>query len=1517
MSEDKKENMPESESKSAGGAKKKTKPKRSLFHRMVNWFLYFLLGIFVLFLIILGITQTATFRDYLRDTVIEQANANLNGTVYIEKIEGTILTSLLLRNTVVNIEEDTLLKAGVIELKTSPLQLLLKKIKVRYFEIKDAEISLAEDSSGVLNIVKLLPESEPDTTAAGKFPFKIEVSDFRLTNVNFSMQRYEFVNSTASYDSLFMSDFRAVDVNLRLSAFANIDENDFEISIEHFSVKPNINNVEVKNLTGDFFVNTKELIADEFIIETTNSNVELSAKMTGFNLFDSTAQIGNALVEAELDAGEFSFADLVPFVQSMNIMRGKIAAGISVNGQLDDLTLNDLNVNFLNTNLSAHGSIKNLSAPEKMYISTEFYDTYVNANDINELMPSLKIPGADQLGVLRFDTLTYAGSPQKFFTNVHLNSKSGMISLKGNLDFESPLMTYDVKLVSRNLNIVPVAGTQSNLNLNADVKGSGTSPEELNAVINLTGNGSEISGINLDTLIFSAEADNGLINYDLLAASDSLGVDLLGDISFADSDNPVYKLEGNVRNLNTAKFMGDSSAVTNLNFTLSAEGENFDPELMNLYLSLLIYESTINGHSIDSTRAIVDLRKQNGTERVINLISDLADITVIGHYSVPQTIELMSSEVSMISSAVKQKLKQIAPTIIPDSLIAEPLVKQPVRNYVQPRIGDYQTNMTYLIDLKNVGLLSLFLGDARIEVEGEMSGEIINQNDSLQLSFNAAIEHVKYWGTDDIFFISNFNLDLAASNNVYASSFEELYARLVMTTNRVFAGTDLHDINLNLELENENANLNFSALLEDYAGATIIGNVDLKNDEVALLLDTLKLNYNNFTLQNDSTINVAYSRAGIDIRSFVLNRNGGNISLSGSLAEKGDQQLNISINDINGADIAANLLQINLQNPFNAIINMDSEITGSLEAPVIDLDLNVDSVFYQNRTFGSLITRMDYKNRNLNIDMRFIDSAITAGKPALHLKGNVPVNLAFTGVKERFSERGKIDLSLNAEDFNLQAFGDILPVVNNLRGNLSANLRLTGTPENLIPEGYLRLQDVAFIVELNNLEYNAALSTSITKDYVSIDTLMIKNVDGTEDGGTMYGSGKAQLDNMNITGSQFTIHGELKVLDEQSKGASPSAYGTLVIGTRGNVEFIADENQTKLTAPVVIKNAELTIPPTQAAYQNTSTNFIYKYVEDTMFVGGEGPSFESLIQTSKERSALQQSRTAKESTFDFSIDLEIEDEATIIYVLSKELNQNLTAVLSGNIIYESIGGRTNTQGELELREGSTLEFIKTLEADGTVRFENELTNPNLNITATYLDYYYEGGNGSGGTGSPEEIPVAVKIKVTGLLSELDKNFIREENNIAVYYGQEDIDNNTPDPRFDASDAVYFIITGDFIESASAPPQTNQAYKQAAAIAGSVLGGFLNRQTGGYVKTVELRQVGERTYFNLTGRVNKFRYTIGGDQHVFQDLSQASIKIEYPLIENLLLRLERKQAINETSITNDMINELGLRYRFEF
>ena len=96
-----------------------------------------------------------------------------------------------------------------------------------------------------------------------------------------------------------------------------------------------------------------------------------------------------------------------------------------------------------------------------------------------------------------------------------------------------------------------------------------------------------------------------------------------------------------------------------------------------------------------------------------------------------------------------------------------------------------------------------------------------------------------------------------------------------------------------------------------------------------------------------------------------------------------------------------------------------------------------------------------------------------------------------------------------------------------------------------------------------------------------------------------------------------------------------------------------------------------------------------------------------------------------------------------------------------------------------------------------------------------------------------------------------------------------------------------------------------------------MGGFLNQYLGNYVRGVELRSVGSTTKFNLVGKVKDFRYSIGGSTDVFQDLSQANVKIEYPILKNFLLRVERKDAITQTTTSNDMINELGLKYRFEF
>jgi hypothetical protein len=180
--------------------------------------------------------------------------------------------------------------------------------------------------------------------------------------------------------------------------------------------------------------------------------------------------------------------------------------------------------------------------------------------------------------------------------------------------------------------------------------------------------------------------------------------------------------------------------------------------------------------------------------------------------------------------------------------------------------------------------------------------------------------------------------------------------------------------------------------------------------------------------------------------------------------------------------------------------------------------------------------------------------------------------------------------------------------------------------------------------------------------------------------------------------------------------------------------------------------------------------------------------------------------------------------------------------------------------------------------------------------------------------------VGVKIKLKGPLNELDKNFVKEENNIAVYYGEENIEEDEPDPTRDASDAVMFIITGRFTEDLNQSEQTAAAGQfsgAATSIAGSLLGGVLNNYFGEYVSGVELRRVGNETKFMFSGRAGSFRYQVGGTQDVFQNISQANVRIEYPVYKGLSLRFERREDVRERAIINEMVNELGLRYRFEF
>ncbi len=1509
--------------------KEKILKKRTLFHKIVNVFLYTGIAVLIVLLLVLGFSQTSTFREILREKIVSAANKELNGKLSIGKIDGTIFTSLFLRNAIVSMGSDTLFNANLIEVKISPLQIFLKRIYVRKVGLSDTRIALIADSSGSLNISRLLPPTPKDTSHS-KFPFKIVAPDLQLKNVSFSLQDYNKVKSNEVYGSFNIHDFRIKDINLSLSALADIADNAYELKINSFSFVPNLKNFALKNLSGEFFVDTNGVYVNQLKLSTAGSDINLKAKIDNLNLFDSTAfrRLSYDPVDINLKTDKFNFDDISSFVPSAGLLKGTISISLKSSGSLKDLNISKLEINYLNTHLEAEGKVRNTIDPDDMFISASFTKTEVRPEDISKLLPDVGIPVFSNLDAVKFDTLDFQGNPFNFFAKAYVQTNKGSAGINASLDLRKVPMAYDINFSSRNLDLSPFVGAVTNLNSRGSIKGSGLTPDNLSSTVRFASNGSSIYGNKIDTLRFDADARNKKINYSLFLKSDTTGAQLAGSLDFSNHSNPLYAVKGFVKNLDVANFTKDSSLSSNMNFRINGSGSSFDLDKMDLFLTLNLDPSTLRGVNIDSARAIFDIRSDDNGQRIINVISDLADVTIMGKFSAKHSVNLLSEEAKWIAGAVKSKLNRI---IYPDSVFnrqatTDVAVLQP-KNKKHVEI-DSSSSFKYSIEFKNFDLLSLLMANSHLSLNGNMDGTVKNDSSGITITSNTKLDYLKFWGGNNVFFLSKLNLGLNLSNNYNPSSLKDISSRLNLTAERVFANNDFKDIALYLKLGGNNADINFHGKFNDKAEAGFSGRVSLPGSEVHLDLDTLFAMYNSYALHNSGNVKINYSRDQIMIDHFELAHNGGAIDINGTLNRTGTQNLKINIHNISGYELATGLFNMKTENGFGTSLYLNAEITGNFSAPLMKINFGADSIKYKNKMFGSLASSLNYENQNLSVDLRFLDSLMYKSRPALTITGNVPVDLSFTGGGDRFSKTEPVDLTLSSLDFNLATFGNILPQVDFLSGKLTSNIRLTGLHNNLEPTGYIRIDNISFIAEANNLQYFAGLRLSLKDNKVSIDSLLVANIANTKNGGQITGSGTILLNNFEPASMNISLDGTLKVLSEASKSVSPNVYGDLSISTDGYVNFSMDSRGYFLNAPLIIKEAKLTFPPSQSVYQNSTENFIYRFVGDTSKKNTGEMDFEHLVQLSRRNKAQESNEENNEHTpFNYVVNIKVQNEAVLKFVLAKEINQSLTAVLSGNLQYENIGGRVNSQGELNLLDGSTLEFFKTFEAAGTIRFESELSNPYLNIVATYKNYYTPPEPDS------KEEQVAVKIKLSGPLSDLSQSFIQDKNNIAVYVGADNISNNKPDPTKNVSDAVMFIVTGKF-SSDLTPQQQSQALNQSSAgssgslisntvnsatasIAGSLLGGVLNQYLGDYVKGVELRNVGSTTKFNLVGKVKNFRYSIGGSTEVFQDLSQANVRIEYPIFNNFLLRLERKEPVTQTNISNDMINELGLKYRFEF
>ncbi|MBV6511215.1 MAG: hypothetical protein FMNOHCHN_00694 [Ignavibacteriaceae bacterium] len=1500
---------------------------RSRFHKSVNFFIGIFVFFFTVFLILLSASQTSTFREILLGYIVDAVNESANGKLSVGSLEGSLFTSIELRDVLLTEKTDTAAYAGLVAVRISPFRIFQKRIAIKEITVQNADIRMSTDSSGTLNFARIFPPTSEEDTTESDFPFTIVLERLDLSGVDFTYTDFRSGKFSSAYDTLNLNDVKIRDLELSLNSKVDIDRNSYEAEIKNLAFRSNITGLDVEHISVRARIDTNGAVLSDLNLRTTRSDLSLNMILADFNFFGEfeLPVFSAAPIYLGLYASKFNFDDLRAFLPSVDMLKGELAGDIMAKGTLDQLEVKKLDLSYRNTLLKTQGMLYNLTNPNLLTIDAAITNSFISETDVPYLLPLYPIPKMEYFDNVGIDTISYKGTPWDFKTYASLRVKKGKVRANFDLNINGPQPVYAVKTELRDMNITPLTGYPLILNVNLKGNGSSFDPDSMAAAMEGELFSSVIGRKRFEQITLRGSIKDQSLLIETSGSADPDSFKLTLGTYFPEDEEPYYNLNLDYKNLDIAGYIPDSSALSSdLTFQIDAEGSSFDLEKLNGSLKVNLQESEFMDDTLQNIYASLKITSKEDSYKKLELLSSVGKVVIEGKVNIADAgMEIVRHVDTLVAT-----FKGLALRYFPDEF-AE-IVEQAgtdIKKNFQKRLtkpdaappAEYPVfDVKYTINSVDLRPIAIFLRNRDATFEGEVTGSIKNEKEGFELTSRVALPFFRMWNGDEVNFVSDAEIDFAFKQDNAKSGISAVKASLDASAGRVYIGTEYNNLFVKAGIKDEK--LSLAAGLQSKApklSAGLESEVDLTNSIIKFDISRLEFSYNDFEVRNQQPMSIGIQKSSVRFNNFNLSRGYTRLFVNGLMQLDGYQDLDLLISNFRGYDLSNAILGLPPEEGVDFDMNLRGSIEGSFNNPRAQFTVTADSVTYQGRNFGSLKSLFDYSNKLLKADLRFIDLKNTFENARLKISAFLPLDLALNAEGDRLPENKAVRLRLLADEFNLAAFGNSLPFLNELRGILNADVSIAGNYANLEKTGYFNVSDGYFVLQNNNLPYEATVKMKLDGNYILLDRFTLTNAGRVKNKGTMEGSGRINIDGYSVDSMLFTFNGNLSVLSEDSRAVLPAVYGDLFLETKGPVTFTRAAGVSALSASILVTEGNLIFPPTQSAYSSSADNFIYKYFDNNPEITRRDQEIQDLLNTQRIRRRSTGTVQQAAADFDFNVGIEIKTEASINFVFSAEANQSLLARLGGGLIIERRKGIQSIQGELELQDGSNLKLIKTFNAEGKLRFESEITNPYLDITALYKDYYTPPDTASA---TVKEEEVAVKVILKGPLSDLSKTFTQMENNIAVYKGKTNIDNNTPSPEYDKADAIWFIVTGKFKNDLTAQEKTKTTQflgVDATSVAGSLLGGLLTAYLGDYVRSFEFRNVGAATKFNLSGKYKDLRYTIGGSTNVFQDFSTANVRIEYPIIQNFLIRIERRESSTETNYTNEMINELGLKYRFEF
>lgn len=1499
---------------------------------------YSLSGFVVFLLLLAALSQTQIFRNGLRSFLLSRASEALDAEIHLGTMTGNLISGFSIDQVSIKVGHDYFVTAERLDIRYDLFQIPGRTVAISDLALVKPDIAMLRGREGRWNFERMIRPAPGDTTHTGPFDWKINIKRLKIENATFVLiDSASLSSSDHEFDDTSYVEFHDIALkNLTLDASVYITNEEKHAVISTLRFDSDRPSFSLKHLAGDFTVTPAFARVKGLSIRTGASNIRLDAEMKNFDLLGGVdlEALQKKPVELSLHAHNIDLNELKRFISPIGFLNSSIGLDLETQGEFGELRIKRLDLTAGESEFHVTGTLFNLHTPSMLYLNTTFEKSFVTSTDAKTLLPTFHLPDLERLGrsALR---LTFVGMPLDFRTRVSLTTDAGNVQVDGAMKIGgAERLRYSGTVGYNALNL---AGIFNNPELHSKLYGSlridgkGTMLNALETSLDVQMDSSELAGRAIRGTHLRVEASGGKFT-----TTGDLTVGTMHAVVRGTFDNnpdpPAFSLRGTVNALNLEDLLHEQSALSDLNFSIAANGSGITWSSLNGDVLLDILPSRYREYKIDSSAIHLVVDQHNPANKRLTFTSNIADFSLTGAFNTDYMKELIQYEILNLRREIGLKFVAVdtafATTVAPAELKA-----------LEKKLAPYHEtlNAAFSLTIKNLEPLSIVTSDRRFDGVGVLRGTMVGNFQDLSLHANLSIDDFFYGNADSGILIQNALTTLDVKNLKPHTPLKDVAAHIVANAGSLHINRNESDsLSITFNYEHEQSSYNARFRHNKVSHFAIEGVSTIIEDYLTFRLNDLQVSFKDFAWRADSGASVAFSPKGIRVAGFTMRRDSQSVSVNGSIM-KGES----ITGSLSGTHLNLDGLRYLLakdegdRRRFSGRADIRLDVSGTLESPVYTASLNASGFAFRGVPIGNISSAVQYKDQTLSLSADVIKDP---AQPDLTVRGTIPVSLALVPGRVVGNDR-TMDLHVQSSGIQIGILDPILPTFDQLDGIMKCDVTVGGTLTHPTYAGTLAIEHCSFIFVPNFVSYTFGGSFSLRGERIYIVNAAVQskaNDDQFKRPGLLQLTGDFSLKDLKPSDFNLTAKGDLLVVRETTRKSSLSVYGNLFIETGPDgLHYTGEIEQSHLSGYVLVKSSSLIFPPTQ---QNVSEQFSNTvptvFVNDTVKATTSRTTETALRYFGADGDHARENNNgngepSKSFVDGIRYDLEIEcagGNTEFRMIFNSSTNEELVANLNGRFSITEDGKRW--VGTLNV-DRAYYRFIKQFNADGTIKYSGDFLNPELDITATYEGV--RAGADSASTSKPEKVVVTMKISGTRLAPKLEWSMTIDDVDYYSYKGITSSDVQT--------DAVSFILAGTFpltrsqandLASELGPTARSSLVTGATSLFTSAFSDFLRRETG-FIYSIELSygtqaSFGEAADIRLSGVAGRGIWKYGGK--ILNDpLSNANISLMYslgdilerPSLRNFMVELERKVEINGLGEATDrkQTNSARVFYRFSF